>query len=141
MKVLSKLQNSVKINGTSFILLIDPDKKNNDKIEKLVEHANINDVDAIFIGGSLMMDSLYHERIARIKSISNIPLILFPGGINQINRHFDAMLFMSLISTRKSKPSTNIFLSLFKIQPVKIVFSFLFSRSFCFLHSCSFLDT
>lgn len=100
MKVLSRLQNSVKINGTSFILLIDPDKKNNDKIEKLVEHANINDVDAIFIGGSLMMDSLYHERIARIKSISNIPLVLFPGGINQINRHFDAMLFMSLISGR-----------------------------------------
>lgn len=47
MKVLSRLQNSVKINGTSFILLIDPDKKNNDKIEKLVESANINDVDAI----------------------------------------------------------------------------------------------
>ena len=77
MKVLSRLQNSVKVNGTSFILLIDPDKKNNDKIEKLVEHANLNDVDAIFIGGSLMMDSLYHERIARIKSISNIPLVLF----------------------------------------------------------------
>ena len=85
MKVLSTLQNSVKINGTSFILLIDPDKKNNDKIDKLVEQANMNGVDAIFVGGSLMMDSLYHERIARIKAISNIPLVLFPGGINQIN--------------------------------------------------------
>lgn len=100
MKVLSSLQNSVKINGTSFILLIDPDKKNNDKIDKLVEQANMNGVDAIFVGGSLMMDSLYHERIARIKAISNIPLVLFPGGINQINRDFDAMLFMSLLSGR-----------------------------------------
>ena len=100
MKVFSKLQNSVEVNGTSFILLIDPDKKNDDKIDKLVEHANMYGVDAIFIGGSLMMDSLYHERIARIKSISDIPLVLFPGGINQINSHFDAMLFMSLLSGR-----------------------------------------
>ena len=100
MKVLSKLQNSVEVNGTSFILLIDPDKKNNDKIDKLVEHANMNGVDAIFVGGSLMMDSLYHDRIERIKSISNVPLVLFPGAINQINRHFDAMLFMSLLSGR-----------------------------------------
>ena len=100
MKVLSKLQNSVEVNGTSFILLIDPDKKNNDKIDKLVEHANMNGVDAIFVGGSLMMDSLYHERIERIKYISNVPLVLFPGAINQINRHFDAMLFMSLLSGR-----------------------------------------
>ena len=100
MKVLSKLQNSVDVNGTSFILLIDPDKKNNDKIDKLVEYANMYGADAIFVGGSLMMDSLYHERIARIKTISNIPLVLFPGGVNQINRHFDAMLFMSLLSGR-----------------------------------------
>jgi phosphoglycerol geranylgeranyltransferase len=47
-----------------------------------------------------MMDSLYHDRIERIKSISNVPLVLFPGAINQINRHFDAMLFMSLLSGR-----------------------------------------
>ena len=47
-----------------------------------------------------MMDNHYHERIAKIKSVSNIPVILFPGGVNQINKHFDAILFMSLLSGR-----------------------------------------
>ena len=100
MSTFSKLKMSSKENGSSFIVLIDPDKKNDDKIIKLVESANINGADAIFVGGSIMMDIHYHERIEKIKSISSIPVILFPGGVNQINKHFDAILFMSLLSGR-----------------------------------------
>ena len=100
MSTLLKLKLSAKENGSAFIILIDPDKKNDDKIIELVESANLNGADAIFVGGSIMMDSYYHERIAKIKSLSNIPVILFPGGINQINNHFDAILFMSLLSGR-----------------------------------------
>ncbi len=88
MSTLSKLKLSAKENGSAFIILIDPDKKNDDKIIELVEGANLNDADAIFVGGSIMMDSQFHERIAKIKSVSNIPVILFPGGVNQINKHF-----------------------------------------------------
>ena len=68
----------------------------------MVEKAHQNGVDAIFVGGSIMMDGLYHKRVERIKSISEIPVILFPGGVNQINKHYDAMLFMSLLSGRNS---------------------------------------
>ena len=100
MSTLSKLKLSAKENGSAFIILIDPDKKNDNKIIEIVESANVNDVDAIFVGGSIMMDSHYHERISIIKSLSNIPVILFPGGVNQINKHFDAILFMSLLSGR-----------------------------------------
>ena len=100
MSVLSKLSDCVDKNGAGFIVLIDPDKKNDKNIDQLVENANYQGVDAIFIGGSIMMDSLYHNRIERIKSISEIPVILFPGGVNQINKCFDAMLFMSLLSGR-----------------------------------------
>ena len=100
MSTLSKLKLSAQENGSAFIILIDPDKKNDDKIIELVESANLNGADAIFVGGSIMMDSYYHERIAKIKSVSNIPVILFPGGVNQINKHFDAILFMSLLSGR-----------------------------------------
>ena len=102
MSVLSKLNDCVEKKGAGFIVLIDPDKKNNNNIDKLVEKANQNGVDAIFVGGSIMMDGLYHKRVERIKSISEIPVILFPGGVNQINKHYDAMLFMSLISGRNS---------------------------------------
>ena len=102
MSVLSKLNDCVEKKGAGFIVLIDPDKKNDKNIDKLVEKANQNGVDAIFVGGSIMMDGLYHKRVERIKSISEIPVILFPGGVNQINKHYDAMLFMSLISGRNS---------------------------------------
>ena len=102
MSVLSTLNDCVEKKGAGFIVLIDPDKKNDKNIDKLVEKANQNGVDAIFVGGSIMMDGLYHKRVERIKSISEIPVILFPGGVNQINKHYDAMLFMSLLSGRNS---------------------------------------
>ena len=102
MSVLSELNDCVEKKGAGFIVLIDPDKKNDKNIDQLVEKAHQNGVDAIFVGGSIMMDGLYHKRVERIKSISEIPVILFPGGVNQINKHYDAMLFMSLISGRNS---------------------------------------
>ena len=102
MSVLSKLNDCVEKKGAGFIVLIDPDKKNDKNIDQLVEKAHQNGVDAIFVGGSIMMDGLYHKRVERIKSISEIPVILFPGGVNQINKHYDAMLFMSLLSGRNS---------------------------------------
>jgi len=99
MSVLSKLNDCVKTNGAGFIILIDPDKKNDKKIDQMVQAANLY-ADAIFVGGSIMMDKLYHDRVKRIKSISAIPVILFPGGVNQLNDYYDAVLFMSLLSGR-----------------------------------------
>ena len=86
--------------GAGYIVLIDPDKKNEKSLIKQVEAANHSGVDALFVGGSLMMDSNHNERVAQIKKCSDIPVIFFPGGANQINRHYDAMLFMSLLSGR-----------------------------------------
>ena len=99
MNVFSKLNDCVKKKGAGFIILIDPDKKNDKKIDQIVQAANLH-ADAIFVGGSIMMDKLYHERVKRIKSTSIIPVILFPGGVNQLNNYYDAMLFMSLLSGR-----------------------------------------
>ena len=102
MSVLSKLNDCVVTKGAGFIVLIDPDKKNDKNIDYCVESANQNGADALFVGGSMMMDRLYHKRVERIKSIAEIPVILFPGGVNQLNKHYDAMLFMSLLSGRNS---------------------------------------
>ena len=55
MSVLSKLNDCVKTNRAGFIILIDPDKKNDKKIDQMVQVANIY-ADAIFVGGSIMMD-------------------------------------------------------------------------------------
>lgn len=86
--------------GAGYIVLIDPDKKNEGSLITQVHAANNAGVDALFVGGSLMMDSRHNDRVAAIKKEANIPVIFFPGGVNQINSHYDAMLFMSLLSGR-----------------------------------------
>ena len=100
MSVLQQIKEVITTRGSSYIVLIDPDKKNENLIQTQVEAANNSDVDFLFIGGSLMMDSAYHSRVKEIKKKSDIPIILFPGGVNQINPYFDAMLFTSIISGR-----------------------------------------
>ena len=98
--VYRQLTDTIKRKGAAYILLIDPDKKNDDKLEKYVSSANESEVDMIFVGGSLMMDSKFNERIVRIKNIAKIPIVFFPGNISQLNSNYDAMLFMSVISGR-----------------------------------------
>ena len=100
MSVFEKLTKVVKDKGAGFIILIDPDRKNDKKLETLVQNANRSGVDAILVGGSLMMDGGCCDRVARIKNVAKIPVIFFPGGVGQINKYYDAMLFMSVISGR-----------------------------------------
>jgi putative glycerol-1-phosphate prenyltransferase len=100
MLILSSLIKTIKEKGSAYIVLIDPDKKNKDNIENLIEKGNKSNVDAFFVGGSLIMDSKYESRVKSIKDNSDIPVILFPGGVNQISSYFDAMLFSSMISGR-----------------------------------------
>ena len=98
--IYDKILDIISSRGAAYVVLIDPDLKNENKIEKFVFTANESDVDMIFVGGSLMMDSKYKKRIKQIKKISKIPIIFFPGNVSQLNNHYDAMLFMSVISGR-----------------------------------------
>ena len=100
MSILNYLKKTIDKKGAAYIVLIDPDKKNNQSIEEIVNLGNNSGVDAFFIGGSLIMDSEYNRRVRYIKNKSKIPIILFPGGVNQINSYFDAMLYTSIISGR-----------------------------------------
>ena len=100
MSVFEKLTKVVKDKGAGFIILIVPDRKHDKKQETLVQNANRSGVDAILVGGSLMMDGGCCDRVARIKNVAKIPVIFFPGGVGQINKYYDAMLFMSVISGR-----------------------------------------
>ncbi len=100
MSVFQSLIDIANCRGACYIVLIDPDNKNNNSIISQVEMANHSEVDAIFVGGSLMMDGKSNDRVKKIKKISNVPVVLFPGGVNQINSNYDAMLFLSLLSGR-----------------------------------------
>ena len=100
MPVYNYLEKVIDEKGAAYVVLIDPDRKNESSLEARVESANQNDVDVLFVGGSLMMDGKCNDRVRRIKEVSTIPVVFFPGGVSQLNSHYDAMLFMSVISGR-----------------------------------------
>ena len=84
----------------NYLVLMDPDRKNDEGLEERVAEVNAAGVDAILVGGSLIMDGGFERRVAAIKAASQVPVILFPGASNQLSGHADAILFMSLLSGR-----------------------------------------
>lgn len=83
-----------------FFALIDPDKLSFDEIDKTIELGQTAQIDAFFIGGSLMVNNTLDDIIIRIKENSNIPVILFPGSSRQLSYKADGLLLLSLISGR-----------------------------------------
>ena len=100
--VLNYLLSVKKKKGAGYIVLIDPDKNSENNLEEKISKINNSGVDAIFVGGSLILDNNCEKRVELIKSISKVPVIFFPGGISQLNKYYDAMLFMSILSGRNS---------------------------------------
>ena len=96
----NKLENIRKDRGAVAVALIDPDKKHSKKIPKMVELINNADFDVIFVGGSSMEDEKFKTRLKRIKSNTDLPVIIFPGDSNQISKDADAILYLSLLSGR-----------------------------------------
>lgn len=87
-------------NKKKFVVLIDPDKVKLSNIDRILTLANDAKVDYLFLGGSLVMSDMMTQSIRQIRQSLDIPLILFPGDIGQINAEADAILFLSLISGR-----------------------------------------
>ena len=81
-------------------ILIDPDKVSERRAHQLADLANECKVNCLLIGGSLVQDQSIHELIPLLKSFTNIPIVLFPGSLQQISPDADALLFLSLISGR-----------------------------------------
>ena len=84
----------------SFAVLIDPDKVDKALLDELVELCLQAKVDFLMVGGSLVVSNHLSECILHIKSICDIPVVLFPGSTSQVSRHADALLYLSMISGR-----------------------------------------
>ncbi|MFQ6676013.1 MAG: geranylgeranylglyceryl/heptaprenylglyceryl phosphate synthase [Fidelibacterota bacterium] len=98
--VLQYLMDVKRDRGAGYLVLIDPDRKNDTILKDLVRSVNESGADALLVGGSLIMDGRFAERAAAIKDLARIPVILFPGAANQLGPYYDAVLFMSVISGR-----------------------------------------
>jgi putative glycerol-1-phosphate prenyltransferase len=84
----------------SFAVLLDPDKTSIEDIPRLAEYAESAGIDFWLVGGSLMITNHLDEMLVRIKEVSTVPVILFPGSPSQVNPNADALFYLSLISGR-----------------------------------------
>lgn len=98
MSVYSIFQQSLQ--KKQIALLIDPDKCDTENMEKRLKIAGQAGFDYIFVGGSLITNNHFESCIRRIKNLSSIPLVIFPGNNLQLSSDADAILFLSLISGR-----------------------------------------
>lgn len=102
MKVYQSLINTIEEKGAAYLVLIDPDKTNGQKLSDFVKTCDDAGVDGFLIGGSLMLGNNLDDSIKSIKSQSSKPVIIFPGSVSQVNPNADALLFISLISGRNA---------------------------------------
>lgn len=100
MKIYNYLLNTIQTRGAAYLILLDPDKLTLSKIAPFIRHCEKSGVDGFLIGGSLMMSGDLEAFIENVKVETSLPLIIFPGSINQISSSADAILFLSVISGR-----------------------------------------
>jgi putative glycerol-1-phosphate prenyltransferase len=98
--ILKNIEHKSKNNQKQLAVLIDPDKGKREHLAKIAAIANEAKVDLFFVGGSLMVGNEMAETIKTLKSLSNIPIILFPGSPSQVCDQADGILLLSLISGR-----------------------------------------
>ncbi len=82
-------------------VLIDPDSISDESgLVNICNLCNKANVDLILVGGSLITNGFWSKCVSKIKSLTTIPVLLFPGNIMQVHDEADAILFLSMISGR-----------------------------------------
>jgi putative glycerol-1-phosphate prenyltransferase len=103
MSIFTQLLNRQKEKKAGYFVLIDPDKTSINQLPETVETAIKADVDAFLLGGSLLSIPDFDAYTKTFKIYSkDKPVIIFPGSLNQISSHADAILFLSLLSGRSA---------------------------------------
>jgi phosphoglycerol geranylgeranyltransferase len=79
--------------------LIDPDRAGDELLVQTAGYAENAKVDLFLVGGSLTNVPVT-DVIRRLRQLSRIPIILFPGNLTQLTVEADAIFLLSLISGR-----------------------------------------
>lgn len=103
-QVISILQEFMQSGKKGRMLLIDPDQLGKDEYRnKLAAQLKNNPFDIVLVGGSLLHEGGYDERMNWLRAQVSCPLVLFPGSPVQIHPAVDAVLFLSLVSGRNAE--------------------------------------
>ncbi|MCK4235226.1 geranylgeranylglyceryl/heptaprenylglyceryl phosphate synthase [candidate division WOR-3 bacterium] len=100
MKVFDYLMKVRKERGAGYLPLIDPEKASDLSFEAILNELRTTDVDGILVGGSTLSSVDLNGVIKKIKTATDKPVIIFPGGHYQVSPDADAIFFLSLLSGR-----------------------------------------
>lgn len=81
-------------------ILLDPDKLSVNKLSAITAKISDEKVDFIFVGGSSVSNGITEIFVKKIKTLTPIPIVLFPGDFSQLTNNANAVLFLSLLSGR-----------------------------------------
>ncbi len=95
-----KILSEIETKGALLFILIDPDKSPVEDLRQFIKTCEASDVDGFLVGGSLMMSGDFDSYIKELKKLTRLPVIIFPGGVEQVSKYADAILFLSIISGR-----------------------------------------
>ncbi len=94
------LLDRIKADGTIHMTLIDPEKVTAQGAARVAESSRNSGTAAIMIGGSTVASQKHLDDVVEaIKAAVNVPTILFPGNVNGISSHADAIWFMSMLNS------------------------------------------
>ena len=79
-------------------VLIDPEKADASRLDALCPLINDANPDFLFVGGST--GTQIEEVVRALRQRTSVPVVLFPGNVSQFTPTADALLVLSLLSSR-----------------------------------------
>lgn len=87
-------------NKKLLAILLDPDKLEINNTKQLCATINSSPATHIFVGGSIVANGETELLVIELKKHTTLPIILFPGNVNQVTNKADGILLLSLLSGR-----------------------------------------
>ncbi len=98
--ILEHIRSSKRKKEKLLAILLDPDKLSVNKLPVIISKISSNKVHFIFVGGSSVTNGITEIFVRKIKTLTSIPIVLFPGDFSQLTNNANAVLFLSLLSGR-----------------------------------------
>jgi phosphoglycerol geranylgeranyltransferase len=96
----AKIRDEIEKHGTICFALIDSEGITDAKVMDIVKRAEQCNISGFLLGGSTAVDQLELDHVTNtVKSVTSLPVILFPGNVTGISPHADAIFFSSLLNS------------------------------------------
>ncbi len=100
MNIYNQLLKTIETKGAAYLILLDPDKLNSNNLQVFIKKCIEADIDGFLVGGSLMLNGIIDTFIKNLKQLTKLPVIIFPGAVDQVSPFADAILYLSVVSGR-----------------------------------------